>query len=423
MTLRALPRATRSGAGTGRASWMLFPAIVAAALAPEYLQYALIPGAVLYLVLANRLPRLTPTIGIALGLGWWAVLSLQWTVNPQASSSSVKLLGLALTLFVLLADDVARTATWRPAIQMVGVAGAVVSASYILFARPAPYEPSEWLTDELGRLALPFVGVNYSAYAITIGIAATAAVLLQRARRPTRIEWVGWGAALAVDAVALIRTDTRGAQLGAILAVLAASVAARWAWTALKLSFICLVMAAVLSLTNTIASVVEVIDLGDLSVIGHGRGLSGRELLWESALLATADQPFQGYGIDAYYHLLWNGIAAHNLFLSSLLGLGFVGLTLYGALLLRIFWPLRPQQSTTQRLADPDDGARLRAVMVAASVPIWSSGVWEWSPINWTVLGVCAGVAALVGRSSNDADVVTDSHQLPPAEGTAGNNR
>ena len=78
------------------------------------------------------------------------------------------------------------------------------------------------------------------------------------------MEWVGWGTALAVDAVALIRTDTRGAQLGAILAVLAASVAARWAWTALKLGFICLVATVLLSLTNTIAFVVEVIDLGDL---------------------------------------------------------------------------------------------------------------------------------------------------------------
>ena len=156
-----------------------------AALAPDILHYALVPGAVLYL--SGRTGcQATPTIGIALGLGWWAALSLQWTVNPQASSSSVKLLGLALTLFVLLVDDVARTATWRPAIQMVGVAGAVVSASYILFARPAPYEPSEWLTDELGRFALPFVGVNYSAYAITIGIAATTAMSCcsDRAGRP-----------------------------------------------------------------------------------------------------------------------------------------------------------------------------------------------------------------------------------------------
>ena len=114
----------------------------------------------------------------------------------------------------------------------------------ILFARPAPFEPSEWLTDDVGRLALPFVGVNYSAYAITIGFAATAALLLQRARRPTRIEAVRWVIALAVDVAALIRTDTRGAQVGAILAVLAASVAARWAWTALKLGSICRVMAA-----------------------------------------------------------------------------------------------------------------------------------------------------------------------------------
>ena len=54
--------------------------------------------------------------------------------------------------------------------------------------------------------------------------------------------------------------------------------------------------------------------------------------------------------------------------------------------------------------------------MVAASVPIWSSGVWEWSPINWTVLGVCAGVAALAGRSSNDARRELISHRPPPPE-------
>ncbi len=376
------------------AFWFLFPAITTAGLAPGYVPYVFIPGAACYIIATAGLPRLTRAAIPALALGGWALLSLLWTIDLSASVAGLRLLWSSLLLFVLVAGEVVRTGSWRVPLQVFGAAGAVVAAAYLLFARPAWAGPSAVLTGELGRIALPFIGVNYTAYAIALGVAAVVALLGQRAVRPSRRGRAFWVAALLVDGIALVRTDTRGAQLGAVVALVAAVLAARWAWAALRVGFAAMVVAAVLALTGALAPLVASADLTQL-FSGRDRGLSGRDLLWQSVLLAAADRPLTGYGIDAYDRLLWNGIAAHNLFLAALLGVGAIGLLLYGLVLATIFWPVRRRAAAA--CAETDDGVRVRAVILAVSVPIWSTGVWEWSLASWSVLGMCAGIAALGG--------------------------
>jgi len=381
---------------SARAFWFLFPAMATAGLAPAYVPYVLVPGAACYLIATGRLPRLTHSALPALALGAWALLTLLWTIDLTASVAGLRLLWSSLLLFVLVAGDVLRTGSWRIQLQGIGSAAAIVAVIYLLFARPAWSGPSALLTGNPGRIALPFIGVNYTAYAIALGVAATVALLGQRVARPSRRATVLCSLGLLIDAAALVRTDTRGAQLGAILAVVAAVLAVRWAWVALRAGFAALVVAAVLALTGALAPIIDSADVTQL-FSGRDRGLSGREMLWESVLLVAQHRPLTGYGIDAYDRLLWNGIAAHNMFLASLLGVGAIGLLLYGGLLATIFWAGRRQAASSR--ADMADGARVRAIILAASVPIWSTGVWEWSLVNWSVLGVCAGIATLVTLS------------------------
>ena len=396
----------RPGSISKRAFWTLFPAITAAGISPSSAIYLLVPGAVCYLVLTGRLPRLTACGVLGLALGCWALLSLVWTADYANSTSGARLLIASLVLFILTTSEIVRTGSWHPPIQVLATAGPVVAIVYLLFARSVPSGPTAALTGDLGRISLSFIGVNYTAYTIAVCFAATLALLSLRGPRPALRAALACGLVLLVEGAALMRADARGAQLGAVLAVVAAIVGARCAWAALRVGFAVLILAGTLILTGTLGPIVDSADLTKVFA-GPDRGLSGRQLLWESALAAIQYRPMTGSGIDAYPFLLWNGLFAHNLFLAAILGLGVVGLVLYGLILLAAFWPAHSRRTR----AHHGEGARVRAVFLAASIPIWSTGVWEWTNLNWTVLGICAGAAALSTNDRARADSATIADQ------------
>lgn len=400
---------------TERTHWLLFPVILVVGLAPGYIGYVGVAALSIYLIKSGRVPKVNSAIVLACLLLLWTAMSLLWTIDSAMSSTSVLLATVSVAIFVMIVDDIVRRGSWVAIVRMIAASGAIVSVAFLLFAEESA---NAWtfFTGDYGRYKLPFAGTNYSAYVISIGCAA-AIVLLTRRATPLTAKWLFAGiAAVIVDVMALIKTETRGAQLGVILAVVAAVAGLRWARASLVFFMIALAAAAVVSLTGSLAAVGADLFLG----AGDSRGLSGREQVWASASTVSAEQPFLGYGVDGYITLLWGGIGAHNLFMALTLGLGVVGCGFYLLLLMRIFWPFSSRPSGAGRacsMAD-DDGLRLLATFLAVSIPIWSTGVWEWAPFNWVMLATCAGAATLRGDSVGHR-VVRDHGSLDAGDASA----
>lgn len=385
--------ASRAGAGVDRAQWLFFPLIVAVGLAPQYVSYIGVATIGLYLLKTTRIPRANTAIVFAALLLLLAALSLLWTIDSARTTTSVILGTGSVAIFVVIVHDIVHRGSWIDVVRMIAATGAILSVAFLLFAER---RASEWsfITGDYGRYSFSFVGTNYTAYAISTGCAATIVLLVRRAA-PIPRKWLLAGVvAVAVDAAALFRTETRGAQLGVALAVITALAGLRWARGSLVICVVVLLAAAAISLTGGLAAIGS--DLG-LSASADARGFSGRDQLYASAIEVLAQQPVLGYGLDAYTSLLWGEIGAHNLFMSITLSLGGVGLAIYLLLLLRIFWPWPSSRADDDQAIQRADGdrLRLRATFLAASIPVWSTGVWEWSPFNWVMLSACAGAAAL----------------------------
>lgn len=379
-----------------RTHWLLFPVILVVGLAPGYTGYVGVAALSIYLIKSGRVPKINSAIVLACLLLLWTAMSLLWTINSAMSSTSVLLATVSVVIFVVIVDDIVRRGSGVAIVRMIAASGAIVSVAFLFFAEESA---NAWtfFTGDYGRYKLPFAGTNYSAYVISTGCAAAFVLLARRSTPLTARRLLAGVAAVVVDVMALIKTETRGAQLGVILAVVAAVAGFRWARASLVFFVVALAAAAVVSLTGGLAAVGADLFLG----VGDSRGLSGREQVWASASTVSAEQPFLGYGVDGYITLLWGGIGAHNLFMALTLGLGVVGCAVYLLLLARIFWPFPsrlPGAGRACTMAD-EDGLRLLATFLAVSIPIWSTGVWEWAPFNWVMLATCAGVATLRGDS------------------------
>jgi exopolysaccharide production protein ExoQ len=86
-----------------------------------------------------------------------------------------------------------------------------------------------------------------------------------------------------------------------------------------------------------------------LELMNRNEGLTGRTELWQAVWLSISRQPWLGYGFDAFWQNMrgesanvllavgWAPAYAHNGFLDVILGLGFLGLTVF-AIGYAIFW-------------------------------------------------------------------------------------
>lgn len=240
------------------------------------------------------------------------------------------------------------------------------------------------------RFGIPGLNPNYAAYAF-VGAVLILAVLFWTPNAGSvffRVVSIALGVPI-VWGIAL--SGTRGAAIGC--ACLAAWLAAARVLP-VRPAFAGLVIVVAISGLGTLTGALDpVLRYFDGLWSRRTGDLAGRLTVWPRAREQISEHPLWGIGTGNFAATDHSGIFAHNLFLEITVGLGMIGLVLLCLFLGAAF-----------RVTAADPPARLVLVgcFVAASAPIYLSGVWELSPAGWVIL-------ALFTR----ADVLLDKGDAP----------
>jgi O-antigen ligase len=273
--------------------------------------------------LASAAWSLTPTYSGAVAIGWVGNLALACLAVRTCGERAV---------MVLLVWSIG-------AFVAVGLAGLVFAPDIA------------WMPPSVEETEYRFRGFSGhpNVLAQQAGVLVTVAVVARRARYISRRLFV---AALALGFATLVLTDSRTAMIAVIVA---------WGFVALRerglgrLAVIAAVAVLVLVLTVfTVGGVTNIEDaLGMFSRTGAGSEvltLTGRTEIWTIAWERILQRPLLGWGYLATEELLLSSVGrtfygdainAHNMFVQSLLSVGFLGslagFAMIGLLVVRLF--------------------------------------------------------------------------------------
>jgi O-antigen ligase len=239
------------------------------------------------------------------------------------------------------------------------------------------------------RFGIPGLNPNYAAYAFVGAISILAALFWTPNSRSVFFRVVS--VALGVPIVwGIALSGTRGAAIGC--ACLAAWLLAcrilpvRPAFTGLV---IVVAIGGLGTLTGALDPLLRYFD----GLWSRRTGdLAGRLTVWPRAREQIGEHPLWGIGTGNFAASDNLGIFTHNLFLEITVGLGMTGLVLLCLFLGAAF-----------RVTAADPPARLVLVgcFVAASAPIYFSGVWELSPAGWVVLALFTRADVLLDKGGS----------------------
>ncbi|WP_236647979.1 O-antigen ligase family protein [Micromonospora sicca] len=281
-----------------------------------------------------RAPRI-PIMPIALAA--LAIASPLWAGTTIGQPRA--LLFAAVTISAII---FASYVTPKDAIRILDTGFKVVAVTTIVMmivARGAAFE-TRWPNE--GALIGPYVHKNILGAVLLLGLVTA---LYARTRTARRFELVSWVAVYG-GLTALIQSSA--AIVLGITAVLLAVVMNSWSkrtrthrFVMVTLTFLWLVIIVPLLIAN-----VESL----LAIVGRDLTLSGRNRIWQGAILAWNEQPWFGYGWGVpfspesnasaiiSYFTYWIVPQAHNGYLSVALQLGWIGFTLFAAYTLRILF-------------------------------------------------------------------------------------
>lgn len=238
------------------------------------------------------------------------------------------------------------------------------------------------------RQSIEALNANFTAYALAGSLYAC--LVLDKYRVfPTAVRL----ALLPVAGFVLYKVVLLGSR-GALL-----SAAAVCSWPLLsrvvpsRLVPLCVAAAvsvAVLFVLGAFDYVLAVIDL--LSARSTG-DLSGRLPTWEEARAVIFAHPLLGIGIGAFPVVSDAGIGAHNVFLTILLEVGFVGLAAFVAFLVAVLAPTFGRGST-------ETSRYVLGLFFAYWLPIAVSGHWEAVPFAWILFAVTVNLLDLPPSAS-----------------------
>jgi O-antigen ligase len=250
------------------------------------------------------------------------------------------------------------------------------------------------------RFGIPGLNPNYAAYAFVGAVLILAVLFWTPNARSVFLRVVS--VALGVPIVwGIALSGTRGAAIGcACLAVwLVASrvLPVRPAFTGLV---IVVAIAGLGTLTGVLDPVLRYFD----GLWSRRTGdLAGRLTVWPRAREQIVEHPLWGIGTGNFAATDHSRIFAHNLFLEITVGLGLIGLVLLCLFLGAAF-----------RVTAADPPARLVFVgcFIAASAPIYLSGVWELSPAGWVIFALFTRAHVLLDHSDGPALVAFDQRRI-----------
>jgi O-antigen ligase len=232
---------------------------------------------------------------------------------------------------------------------------------------------------------VPGLNPNYAAYAFLGTILILGALCWTPNARS--VAFRALSVVLAVPVVwGIVLCGTRGAAIGC--ACLAAWLLACRVLPA-RPAFLALVILVAACGLGTLTGVVDPL-LRNLDGLWsrHTGDLAGRLTVWPRAREQIAEHPIWGIGTGNFAATDHSGIFTHNLLLEITVGLGAIGLVLLCLFLGAAF---------RVRATDSPSRVVIIGCFVAASAPIYLSGVWELSPAGWVILALFTRAEVLIG--------------------------
>ena len=309
----------------------------------------------------------------------WSALSLFWTVDPPSTARLV-FTNVQLLVLVYLLWDLYDTPTRIRAGLQAYVLGAYVAVGNILmnfvlgrgsFSNRFTIEGHN--ADHAGLLLALGMPI---AWALAMGMASR--------RQGGILKWLNL-AYMPLAFLGIALTATRTALIATIPAILFAVASLARLSAGRRVVVGMLAIAGVLAVLPMIpqTSVERFLTTG--SEISSG-ALGGRGYIWAKGLETYAYHPVLGVGAGAYKAAVGIGKVAHNVFVSILVELGIVGITLFLAIM---------GVAVAQALKHPPWGVRFWITLMA----IWGIGAlslsWENKKVTWLVLSLTAASAAV----------------------------
>jgi O-antigen ligase len=349
-------------------------------------------------VAAHLSPRTRPSAVAVFGSLLTADICLSWFWAVRPDAAAITALSHVGAFLIFLAVRTVVTDRTRFLLIAGGyLLGCLWTVHLISVMNPAAVFALRF-TDR--RFAIPGLNPNYAAYAFVGSIVLLAALfwtpnarsLLFRALSGALAVPIVWGIALC---------GTRGAAIGC--ACMAAWLFAcrilpvRQAFTALVIIVGGCGLATLTGLADPL------LRYFDSLWSRHTGDLAGRLTVWPRARQQIMEHPLWGLGTGNFAATDHSAIFTHNLLLEITVGLGMIGLVLLCLFLGAAF-----------RGTAADPPARLIVVgcFVAASAPIYLSGVWELSPAGWIVLALFTRANVIVEGHPSHSDLTPDLDSL-----------
>lgn len=342
-------------------------------------------------LLGSRAPALRSAparvaAGALAGFVAWSLLSVAWSVVPHLTSSraltSVGVACFAVWFGTALSGDEQRRA-------VAGAMVAVVAASAVLVAAVPSYGRGVFRDPTGGRFRGLAPNPNsLGPLCVLAGITFVASAWSVRGRRPVAAAWL----ALALVSVVLLagsRSETAIATAVFALVVLVALAGARAlqrrgvAGAVVGGGVVVLLAVGAVVVTRWFWTISEMIS-GD-ATFGHRRSI------WVRVGEVIEQRPWRGWGYWAYWNVTGSGAvvrygSAHNSALEVLLGLGVVGLTLFGTV---VVLALAGVSGLAWRRFDPPSVWLAVVVWCLVAGHITESFVL-WYSYNWVLVAAAA---------------------------------
>ncbi|HZK05966.1 MAG TPA: O-antigen ligase family protein [Actinomycetaceae bacterium] len=368
--------------GTGRPpDWQaLVLAGIAAwsVLAPYYpLRYG---GAVALLLALTRMRWYRPGLSDALAFAYFtlAAASYFWADFPADTFEAIKNQLGVLGLFV----GIRAVGTARINLRVIGL-GYLAGCYYsLLLLWQVRRQAAPVLERGINDYRYGIVGVNqnYTAYALAVGAAV---ILLLWWSSGLRLRSLLNSGALLLVGVGLLAfgislTGTRGAMLALVLLVV---------WGVIyrirpETAFNTLVITGVITVILISSGLVDEL-ITPQSEAGRETGdLNGRLTIWPYARQSISEHPLLGIGLGAFFRITPFQMVAHNLVLEIGVGVGLIGLLLFGSLMYSAV--IRD----TRMIEDVRGRALAVGALIAVTLPIYTSGHWEQSAAGWVVIAL-----------------------------------
>jgi O-antigen ligase len=333
----------------------------------------------------------------------WAGIGAFWSIDPEATRVRV-LTYVQLAVLAWLIWELAWSPQRQRALFEAYVVGATVGAAAII---------RNYLSGvAIDQTAARFSGFNANPneLGLTLALALPVAWYLGASHLRRRLA-LAWWLYLPLGITAILLTGSRGAMVAALVGLLIVP----WTLTQVRggtRAALYMLGVGSIVLVGTIAPEATLERLSTTRSDIETGYFGGRGEIWRTGLNVAWEHPFGGVGAGAFGEAVAPALggrrSAHQTFLAILVEEGFIGLTLFVAMVAALLNRLANLQMLDRRLA-----IMLLAVLAVGSL----SSAWDYKKQLWLMLGLLAAQTGSRLASQTAARVRAGSPELRPPQG------